>query len=316
MMPMGETKIISSDKISKEYMNYFVGHKAMQRFEWHNIIKESYGLKPFYVIAVKDTEYAVIGSFETVKGYISMPFLSHSGFESNSYNLLSDLKTYLTTNNINIDARNVIPLEQNPSYVTSVIALESMDSYWRSLSTNMRNQIRKSQAFGFETTYLRNMSDDAYDLYARAMHRLGTPVHKKLFFDKILEYIPESFVLTVSDESKSVGFMLCVYDGDILYDLFAATNPEYNPKYANYFLYYEAITKAFEIGLKYFDMGRSTYGSTVHQFKQKWKPRDYSIASLIRYQKSGSFGLLSKIWQKLPYRLTLWLGPKVRKYLP
>lgn len=309
-------KILLHNQITNEQWNRIVNNFALLRFEWSHIIQETYALDPYYILVQDRDSIAVIGAFKTSKGYISLPFLSYSGFFSNDPNTLQSLRSYLQNHNINIDARNKIALTKNPHYVTSVIEFKSMEALWKNLSTNMRNQIRKSQTFGFQTKFLNAFAQETYLLYAKAMHRLGTPVHKKLFFEKILEFIPESVVIGVYDKEKMIGFMLCVYDSETLYDLFAATDPEYNKYYANYFLYYEALTFGNEKGLQYFDMGRSTYESSVHKFKQKWKPIDYSITSSFSYNKSGSIGLISRLWQKLPFVITLWLGPKLRKYLP
>jgi len=310
--------ILLNKEIDEKYWNSLIKNKAMQRFEWLYVISESYGLKPFYLLAFEGDRYALVGSFETRKGFVSLPFLSFSGYSTNDASALSALEEYIIASvGVDIDSRDAgASMDGGSVYVTSVIALEDLDAYWALLSVNMRNQIRKSQSFGFKSAKSRVMGDGEYSLYAKAMHRLGTPVHKKLFFCKILEHIPESFVLTIYEGSTEIGFMLCVYDGDTLYDLFAATDPKYNASYANYYLYYEALKTANEAGLKKFDMGRSTYGSGVHKFKQKWKPTDYPISSKLKYDKSGSMGLASSIWQKLPYTFTLWLGPKVRKYLP
>lgn len=309
-------KILLNDKIHQEEWNHLVNNSALSRFEWSRIIQETYALEPYFVLAKKENLFAAIGGFKTSKGYISLPFLSYSGFFSNDENTFKSLKKHLQDQNIAMDARNKIALSKNPHYVTSVIEFESMEALWKNLSTNMRNQIRKSQTYGFEARYMKTFTQESYLLYAKAMHRLGTPVHKKLFFDKILDYIDESVVIAVFDKNKMIGFMLCVFDKQTMYDLFAATDPEYNKYYGNYFLYYETLKLANEKGLKYFDMGRSTYGSSVHKFKQKWKPIDYSITSLLSYNKSGSMGLISQLWQKLPFAITLWLGPKLRKYLP
>lgn len=309
-------KILLNTQIENDQWNRTINNSALLRFEWSRIIQETYALEPYFALTQEGDLFAVIGAFKTSKGYISLPFLSYSGFYTNNEDTLKSLKSFLQNNTIEIDARNKIALTENPHYVTSVIEVRSMDGLWKNLSTNMRNQIRKSQTYGFETKLMNTFSQEAYMLYAKAMHRLGTPVHKKLFFEKILKYIPESIVIGIYDKEKMIGFMLCVFDGETLYDLFAATDTEYNQYYANYFLYYEALKLVNEKGLIYFDMGRSTYGSSVHKFKQKWKPTDYSITSLLSYNKSGSMGLISQLWQKLPFAITLWLGPKLRKYLP
>jgi len=309
-------KVLLNNQIHQEEWNHVVNNSALLRFEWSRIIQETYALEPYFALLQEGDSFALVGAYKTSKGYISLPFLSYSGFHASDEHTLNKLKDFLRNNTIEIDARNKISLTENPHYVTSVIEVQSMEGLWKNLSTNMRNQIRKSQTYGFEIKLMDTFTQEAYMLYAKAMHRLGTPVHKKLFFEKILEYISESVVIGIYDKDKMIGFMLCVFDDKTLYDLFAATDPKYNQYYANYFLYYEALNLVHEKGLIYFDMGRSTYGSSVHKFKQKWKPVDFSITSSLSYSKSGSLWLISKIWQKLPFAITLWLGPKLRKYLP
>ena len=313
-MKIKQMNIKINNQIDKDIWNNLVERKIFFRFEWFYIIQESYRLDPYFILMQENDKFALIASFKTTKGYISMPFVSYSGFLSNDEELLQELKTYLKKEGISIDSRDLIKNEVKEGYVNPIVTIPSFDDFWKNISSNTRNQFKKSQksGLGFEKE---EGVENFYKLYSLGMRNLGTPAHSKKYFNELMKYLPYC-VFTIFDNDKAIGSMFCLRDDDTLAVLYAYTLPSYSKKYANYFLYLNAIKWLTENGLRYLDMGRSTYNEGTYHFKKKFKPVFYGINSKINYGKNTKLQIASKIWKKLPLSVANSISPMIRKYLP
>lgn len=307
-------KILANDEIDKELWNRFAEYKIFYRYEWLYVIKDSYGLEPLFILCYRGDKFALIASFKTNKGYISLPFVSYSGFLSNSDRMLEELKKYLEKNSITIDSRDLLDQDVKEGYVNPIVTIPSFDDFWNNVSRNTRNQFRKAQKNTFifkEDSDLRNF----YKLYSLGMRNLGTPVHGKNFFYNLIRYF-NTHIFTIFDENEPIGSMFSIGDTDTLSILYAYVLPQYSKQYANYFLYLNVVKWIAKNGIVYMDMGRSTYGVGTYHFKKKFKPKFYAINSKINYSSSAKMKIASNIWKKLPLPVANILGPKIRKFLP
>lgn len=309
-------KLLLNDQIDRNHWNELCAKSAYHRFEWLDIISKAYGLEPLFTLAESDDKFALLPLFRSGSKAISLPYLSYSGFWSNSPELENEIRNYWNQKNQELDIRQPRPdVSPSPVYVGSRSDVGDYETFWNSLASKMRNQIRKSQNSGFSVR-IENHIDSFYPIFSRSMHTHGTPVHAKKFFKLILEAFPEDAgVLTIFDGPTPVASMFFMLDSETCYDMWAATAPEYNDRYANYFLYYSIIEFLRGKNRRILDMGRSTYNSSVYNFKQKFRPQNYSITSQINYNKS-KLTTVSKLWKYLPYQVTLAVGPPLRKYLP
>lgn len=306
--------IYINNDIDKKIWDELTIASAYHNWQWNELIKNSYHLEYLKILAISTDGFALISLQKVGKKYISLPFLSYSGFLFSCEQAKKEIELYLTQKNISIDDRSILSNTLNCHYVGSVADISEIESYWLSLASKMRNQIRKSQANEFEVKIAKDVSI-FYEIYSLGMKNLGTPVHSKRFFENILSQIEGSGTLSIYYKEKPVASMLFINDKFTFYDMFAYCKPEYNSLYANYFLYWSSIIYANKIGKTKFDFGRSTQGSGVFLFKQKFNVTNYGIKSQIDYGKS-KLQIFTKLWMKLPYKTTLILGPLVRKYLP
>ena len=306
-------KIVLNNDIDSKQWNKFVENRTFFRYEWLYVISNSYKLDSYFALCYEDKKFALIASFKTSKGYISLPFVSYSGFLSNDEEILEKLKDYLKENNIDIDSRDLLE-EVSEGYVNPIVAINSYDEFWNNISSNTRNQFKKSekQKLAFSSQYNVNVF---YKLYSLGMRNLGTPVHNKNYFNELKKYFSCN-IFTVFKDSKAIGSMFCINDDNTLAVLYAYTLPNYSKQYANYFLYLNTIKWMNENNLIYLDMGRSTYGEGTFHFKKKFRPKFYGINSKINYSSDNKLQFASKIWQKLPLPIANFIGPKIRKYLP
>lgn len=303
-----------NNQIDPLLWNKFVKNKIFFRYEWLYIIKNSYQLKPCFILFKENEKFALIASFKTSKGYISLPFVSYSGFYSNDENILQQLKDYLKNNNIEIDSRDLLKSEVTEGYVNPIAKFENMDDFWTNIQPRFRSLMRKSEKQNL-IFIVENYIDNFYNLYSLGMRNLGTPVHKKDYFNELAKYFSPK-IFTIFDKNKAIGSMFCLNDNDTLAVLYAYVLPEYSKEYANYFLYLNAIKWMTSNNLVYFDMGRSTYNEGTFHFKKKFRPEFYKINSNINYSSNNKLKIISKMWSKLPLSIANFMGPKIRKYLP
>jgi len=306
--------ILINNEIDQKIWNKLVDNKIFYRYEWIFVTKNIYKFEPYFVLLVEGDKFALIASFKTHKGYISLPFVSYSGFFANDENMLLKLKEYLRTQNIVIDSRDLVNKVVTRGYVNPIVSISSYETFWRSLSTNTRNQFKKSTNFNYKFIE-ENSINNFYKLYSNGMRNLGTPVHGKDYFINLMKSF--SFkVFTIFDNNVAIGSMFCLSDKDTMAVLYAYVLPEYSKKYANYFLYLNSIKWMTKIGLIYLDMGRSNYGEGTFHFKKKFRPKFYAIKSNINYDDNTKLQVASSIWKKLPLSIANFIGPKIRRYLP
>lgn len=303
-----------NQQIDYKLWNKFSNSQIFFRYEWMYVIQNTYHLEPCFVLCSVSDKFALIASFKTSKGYISLPFVSYSGFLSNDDEMLSQLKIYLKENKIDIDSRSLLLEEVQNGYVNPIVEINSFEEFWKNISSNTRNQFKKSEKSHFACEEEDNYQV-FYRLYALGMRNLGTPCHGKSFFDQLIKYFDYK-IFTIYHERQAIGSMFCLKDKDTLAVLYAYVLPEYSKEYANYFLYLSAIRWMSENNLKYLDMGRSTYGEGTFHFKSKFRPKMYGISSKVVYSKDKKLTLASSLWKHLPLPLANLIGPKVRKYLP
>ncbi len=306
--------ILINKEIDKNIWNNLIKNKIFYRYEWFYIIKDSYGFEPFFILIKERDRFALIASFKTTKGYISLPFVSYSGFMSNDKELLKKLKSFLKEKDIEIDARDLIEEQTNSGYINPIAHFENEDDFWKKIQPRFRSLMRKSQKEGFDFEDGKDI-ETFYKIYSTGMRNLGTPVHKKRYFYEISKYL-NFRIFIVKDGDKPIGAMFCPYDNDTLSVMYAYTLPQYSKRYANYFLYLNVVRWMFLKDLKYFDMGRSTYNEGTYHFKKKFRPKFYTIKSKINYTSNKKLLFISSCWKRLPLSVANFIGPKIRKYLP
>jgi FemAB-related protein (PEP-CTERM system-associated) len=159
-----------------------------------------------------------------------------------------------------------------------------------------------------------------YDLYARSVRQLGTPVFPYRYFQRFLEVFPQDTVLlTVRHEATPVAAVLSFLFEDTVLPYYAGSRHEYFRYAVNDFMYWELMRFACARGARVFDFGRSKKGTGAFDFKCHWgfepEPLRYRVyvpdgAPLPDHTMSdGRVQLLRRAWQRLPLPLTKMVGP-------
>ncbi len=204
---------------------------------------------------------------------------------------------------------------------------ESSDTLWKNLTPKVRNQIRKGQKQDFEIHWGGlDVLDDFYAVFSRNMRDLGTPVFSRKLFSSILEAFPESAEFcTLSAGGKAVAGSLLIHSQGITQVPSASALREFNRQNANMLMYWQLLCRAIERGQTTFDFGRSSQESNTFRFKKQWGAEGAPAIWQYYVRKgdvsemrpeSKKYQLLIKTWQRLPVRLTRWIGPPIVRGIP
>lgn len=311
-------------------------------FEWKKILEESYKIKTHYLTAKINHEIVGILPSAEIKNLsgkttiISLPFTNYAGLlikQGHSEKKLADLfLEYYKKNNFLVFENRQLAGNRNTQTDEYTMQLElpnNSKELWNKLDAKVRNQVRKAQRSGLNVVLGQNQLPEFYSIYSRHIKTLGTPVHSFLFFQKIIEYLKDSTdILTVRINDKVIGAMFITKFNGFISDPWAASLKKFLPYNPNMLMYWEILKYSCDNGYKIFDFGRSQIYSGTYKFKSQWGaipvPLEYKIFSntpgkieasttAYRNQRAKYFSLL---WKNLPYSISVWLGPKIRKHMP
>jgi FemAB-related protein (PEP-CTERM system-associated) len=218
----------------------------------------------------------------------------------------------------------------NLNHHTFVLPLSEDEEKVLSLSTaSNRNHVRKVYknnwfTVSFDAGYL----EDFYRVYIRRMKQLGSPAPDIQFFKYFFAYLPDNTaLLTVLDQETGVvvgGMFLVTSPGNAtLYYPYGANCIEYNSKYLNNFMYWEAVRFGIRSGLQYLDLGRSQAGSGTYKYKQQWGANAEQLKYVIYADGRASSGppnrenlnMFIELWKDIPGFITNGVGRYLIKYL-
>ena len=203
----------------------------------------------------------------------------------------------------------------------------STDLLWKSFDPKVRNQVRKGEKNSLTISWgSHDYLPDFYDIFARNMRDLGTPVFGQMLFRCILDAFPnDAEFCIVRQGDKPIAAALLLHGKGITEVPSASSLREYNSTCANMLMYWHLLQRAINRGQSTFDFGRSSPDSPTHQFKKQWGARAFSAvwqyyirhgtASDIR-PDNPKFRLMIQTWKKLPLWLTRWIGPPIARVIP
>lgn len=197
--------------------------------------------------------------------------------------------------------------------------------------SKLRSQIRKAEKNGltFELGSDSGLVKSFYDVYARNMHKLGSPPHSLQWFQTLkANYAQNMLVSIVRHDEKAVGAGIVLLNANKVCIPWASTLAEFNKLAPNMLLYWSLLAHVTDLGCTEFDFGRSTFNQGTYKFKQQWGALPVMLDWRIPYlqnapneqaNEAGKPGrirqIVEKTWPKLPLTMSIWLGSKIRKYI-
>ncbi len=268
----------------------------------------------------------MVAAVKKGKKYISLPFSYCVGPLFNNKKLYTQLVEDLNQQSITIEYLQAMENDIIHSTITTSFAdIKGLKNQKPKFSKNTRSKINRSEKKGFSFQE-ENDIENFFEVLSRNMHKLGTPIHGKAFYRDIFKQIP-SRIYSVFIDSKPVASYFIIETLDVLHHtkkawciLWASSLSMYNRDYVNYFAYNELIEAAMRNGIDLIDFGRSGTDSSLHEFKKKWSNRHIPLikvnADNTYYKDNALLRFFSNQWKRLPYQMTIALGPHVRRFLP
>jgi len=205
---------------------------------------------------------------------------------------------------------------------------DSVEALWeRTFRAKLRSQIRRPSKDGMVTRSGPDQLGAFYEVFARNMRDLGTPVLSRRFFERIAAAFPDDVLFAVVYTAGGIpvaggcGFRW----RDEFEVTWASSLREYNPSSPNMLLYSTLMEESIARGVRQFNFGRCTPGGPTHRFKQQWGGVDVDLpwAFWSRTAATGTptpdrpmFRVATAVWSKLPMTIANGLGPMLARQLP
>jgi FemAB-related protein (PEP-CTERM system-associated) len=201
------------------------------------------------------------------------------------------------------------------------------DENARAIPRKQRRMTRQGTKAGLRATIGREHLDPVYELYARSVRGLGSPVFPRRLFRALHdEFDKDCQVVAVWHGERLVaGVVTLFYEDQVLPYYGADIRDPQLPGVAD-FMYWELMCHAAKGGYRLFDFGRSREGTGSYDFKRHWgfepMPLPYQYILLTARgipnvsPSNPRWRVATAVWKRLPLTVTNVLGPTITRYLP
>lgn len=316
---------------------------AYHLFGWRAVITQAFGHETRYLAALAGDD--VVGVLPLVlfrsrlfgRYVVSLPFLNYGGVLADSA-LAADALAGAAIDETRAMRGDYLELRHTSQRFPHLQAKRhkvamgvplraSEEEQWQSIDRKIRNQVRKAQKSDLRTAAGgTELLPAFYDVFARNMRDLGTPVYSRRWFDAILRAFGDrSRVFVVYHAERPVAAAFVHWHGGVLEVPWASALRESNPLCANVLMYWEMFRFAVAQRFERFDLGRSTPGEGTFNFKKQWGAESHELvweywtrdgrAMPDLSLKNPKFQTAIAMWQQLPVGVTRVLGPPIVRHI-
>ena len=340
-----ETRLLA-DGGAGEWDAYVHAHEKgtfFHRSDWRRAIAEGFGHETHFIEARRGGRLTGVLPLVQVRSPLFGHALVSTGFcveggpiadddESLAALLEAAEETALERGASRIEFRSPAPdrkgwVDAAGTYVGFRRELESdPDANLARIRRKQRAMVRKGLGFGLTATVDETV-DRFHDIYAASVHRLGTPVFGKRYFQALQRTFGDDCdVLTIEKDGEAVASVLSFYHKGTVLPYYGGSLPEARNLAANDVMYHELMRHAVvNRGCNMFDFGRSKKDTGAYNFKRHWgfEPEELTYGF---WMKDGGappeinplnpkYRLFINIWQKMPLWLTKIVGPPIARQL-
>jgi FemAB-related protein (PEP-CTERM system-associated) len=324
-----------------DFVNRCPAATFFHRAGWQTVIEAAFGHPTWFMYAAMDGQILAILPLAHIKSrwfgntLCSLPFCVYGGIASidqraaDALDLAAqDLAQQLQVDHLeyrNLGSSHAHWLQQD-LYVTFRKPLHAAaEQNMLEIPRKQRAMVRKGINAGLHSA----IDDDVghfFHAYADSVHRLGTPVFAKRYFQLLQQVFDNDCqLLTVYNGNAAVSSVLVFYFRGEVLPYYGGGGAQARALAANDFMYWEVMRRACEKGCTLFDFGRSKLGTGAFDFKKNWgftaQPLHYAYQlhrakSVAQHNPlNPKYQLLIKAWRKLPLPLANALGPHIVRYL-
>jgi serine/alanine adding enzyme len=314
-----------------------------QTTAWREVVESAYGHRPFYVMAWEGANLRGVLPLFLMESRLfgrvlaSSPFASAGGICAESdaaeESLVERAITIAREQQVaSLELKNVHEspckgLARYNEYLNYELALDSLNPAWQKKTSAAHRMVRQAERFGLSTDEGHHLLPEFYEIMAANMRRLGTPMHSRLFYEKVLKsFANRASIFLVRQTKKAIAGALVLRHAGRNSVLHAGSLPEFLRLRPNNRLYWQIIQRSVASHAATLDMGRSLAGSGTAQFKESWgavgQPLHYEYFLNGRKtlpqinQVNPRFAAARWMWRRLPLPLTKWLGPALIRSIP
>lgn len=322
------------------YLDAAPGPVFFQRSAWRRVLRDEFGFDSCDLVARRQAAIVgVVPLCELPLGrgrrcLLSQPFAVEAGICADD----DDVAEALATASISHAAmRGASYVELRDSRRGGGYTPRSLDAaifraplpddeedHWRSLPGRRRNMLRKARKCGLSVHIGFDDLDAFYDLHARSLRRLGTPVFAPSYVRRLVDsFAAESALLTIRHHGMPVASVLSFFFRGVVLPYYVGNRPEATALAANDLLYWELMRLARLRGAQVFDFGRSRANSGAWAYKQFWgfhpQPLHYRWHGVDGplpapgALEAAPLALLRRAWSHVPLALTKRLGPPLMR---
>lgn len=322
-----------------QYAHNSINSTFYHQIGWKKVIEDVYGHKSYYLLAEEDDIIkGILPLFIIGKKIVSLPFAPYGGVcgdnETIEKLLINKAKSITDEEDMNyLEIRDLLKeydlVVEDNKYFTFHIPLQKDESeVWNKTAKGERKATKKAIDHGITVFMGKNYLPHFYDLYSRRSRELGSPVHSYSFFAKLIEEFPDNTTIQICMyKEKCIGTKFLFFYKNTIISGWAAIDTKYRSYGPNNILTWEIIKYGCRNDYLIFDFGRSEKDSGTYEFKRKWGG---ALVRNIKYQfylrnssnipDTGKTNrkrvFFSKCWKRMPLRLTVFIGPALRKHFP
>ncbi len=309
---------------------------------WRDILSDVLGAECLYLVATDGAgEWRGVLPLVRVKSWIfghylvSLPFLNYGGplgSPAARRRLVDDAVTeacHSQADLLELRSREDADLDLSISSrkITVLLSLPSdSEALFNRFPAKLRSQIRRPMKEGLEVRFGPEQREPFYDVFARTMRDLGTPVLPRAWFERVAAAFPDlvAFGVVYRGEQPMAGGCGFVWRGEVEMT-WAGALRESRTLAANMLLYWKFMEQMIARGVGVFNFGRCTPGGGTHHFKKQWGGVDVPLrwcqyASGARKAppspEDQAFSWGPRIWRRLPLPIANRLGPRLIRFLP
>jgi len=311
------------------------------RAGWKTVIERAFGHRTYFLYAEAGGRIEGVLPLAEVESLlfghtlVSLPFCVYGGIAAQSerarYALDGAARALAERLRVDhLEYRGLTP--QHPDWVHQELYVTFRKPIDPDVERNLLAIPRKQRAMvrkGIKAG-LKSEIDDGVErffaAYADSVHRLGTPVFPKRYFQILREVFgPDCEVLAVTHDGQLVAGVLSFYFRDEVLPYYGGGTASARELAGNDFMYWDLMRRACERGIRVFDYGRSKRGTGSFDFKKNWgfepQPLHYEYL-LVKGKRvaehnplNPKYRLFIKLWQRLPLPLANLIGPHIVKSL-
>jgi len=265
---------------------------------------------------------------------VSMPFLNYGGpLGAPAAREMLCREAIAIARSLNVDllelrARDHVPpgLVPNSRKLCVVVPLPpTPEELWENqFRSKLRNKIRRPMNQGMKVRFGPQELDAFYDIYSRNMRDLGTPVLPRRWFESIRSRLADITMFATVYQGDVPVASGCGFLWKSEFELsWSSSLREYNSRHPNMLLSWAMMKESITRGAQAFNFGRSTPGSSTHQYKQQWTGADLALPwgswgrqSAPPNADSSGYRLARAGWSRMPLALSRKIGPLLSPYIP